>query len=175
MEQSKISSFLKTLRREKNLTQEQAAEIFGVNRRTVTRWETGVSMPDLSLLVDIADYYDVDLRELFEGERKAERMDRELEKTVKQAAEYSRIEQNRASRVVLIYIVVGALALIANQVLMFLNVSGTFWAGFAKGVTGSLSLCALIMAFLYVTGRLTKVSDAKKRLLTSAKRDDTDE
>ena len=170
MEQSKISSFLKTLRREKDLTQEQAAEVFGVNRRTVTRWETGVSMPDLSLLVDIADYYDVDLRELFEGGRKAERMDRELEKTVKQAAEYSRLEQTRAAKAVLIYVVVGALALIANQVLTFLDVSGTFWAGFARGATGGLSLCALVMAFLYVTGRLTKVSDAKREFISGRKR-----
>lgn len=89
MDQKKIGGFLKELRKEKSMTQEQAAEVFGVSRRTVTRWETGSNMPDLDILVEMADYYDVDLRELFDGERKSEKMDKELEKTVKQAAEYS--------------------------------------------------------------------------------------
>lgn len=43
MEQQNVGSFLKTLRREKNLTQEQLAEQLHVSGRTVSRWETGVS------------------------------------------------------------------------------------------------------------------------------------
>lgn len=43
MDQKKIGSFLKELRKEKNVTQEQLAEILGVSSRTVSRWETGVS------------------------------------------------------------------------------------------------------------------------------------
>ena len=165
MDQMKIGSFLKKLRNEKGLTQEQAGEQFNVSRRTVTRWETGANMPDLDVLLEIADFYDVDLRELFDGERKSERMDKELEQTVKQAAEYSNMEKEKATKVVLIYLVVGTLSLIANQIFMMLDISGTFWTGFAKGATAGMALCSLIFAFLYVTGRLTKLSEAKKRLL----------
>lgn len=43
MDQKKIGSFQKELRKEKNVTQEQLAEILGVSSRTVSRWETGVS------------------------------------------------------------------------------------------------------------------------------------
>lgn len=43
MDQTKIGSFIKELRKEKELTQEQFAEKFHVARRTVSRWETGVS------------------------------------------------------------------------------------------------------------------------------------
>ena len=43
MDHIKIGTFLKTLRKEKNLTQEQLAEKLGVSNRTVSRWETGVS------------------------------------------------------------------------------------------------------------------------------------
>lgn len=43
MNQKNIGSFLKILRKEKNLTQEQLAEQFNVSPRTVSRWETGVS------------------------------------------------------------------------------------------------------------------------------------
>jgi transcriptional regulator with XRE-family HTH domain len=43
MDTKKIGAFLKQCRKEKNLTQEQLAEKFGVSVRTVSRWETGVS------------------------------------------------------------------------------------------------------------------------------------
>ena len=44
MDQSKVGRFIKELRKEKNLTQEQLAEQFNVSRRTVSRWETGGSL-----------------------------------------------------------------------------------------------------------------------------------
>lgn len=50
MDAKKIGSFLKTLRKEKGLTQEQLAEILYVSGRTVSRWETGTSMPELGIL-----------------------------------------------------------------------------------------------------------------------------
>jgi len=43
MDQVKIGSFLKELRKEKNLTQENLAELLNVSNRTISRWETGVS------------------------------------------------------------------------------------------------------------------------------------
>ena len=46
MDQQKIGNFLKTLRKEKGITQEQFAETLNVARRTVSRWETGSNMPD---------------------------------------------------------------------------------------------------------------------------------
>ena len=47
MDTKKIGAFLKQCRKEKNLTQEQLAEKFEVSARTVSRWETGINMPDL--------------------------------------------------------------------------------------------------------------------------------
>jgi transcriptional regulator with XRE-family HTH domain len=44
MDQKKIGQFLQTLRKEKELTQEQLAEKFNVSNRTVSRWETGGSL-----------------------------------------------------------------------------------------------------------------------------------
>ena len=82
MDQIKIGNFIKALRREKGLTQEQLAERFGVARRTVSRWETGSNMPDLDILMEMSDFYAVDLRELLDGERKGEKMNKELEETV---------------------------------------------------------------------------------------------
>ncbi|MBQ1247345.1 MAG: helix-turn-helix transcriptional regulator, partial [Clostridiales bacterium] len=76
MDQQKIGEFLKTLRKDNNLTQEELADKMNVSRRTVSRWETGSNLPDLSILVELADLYDVDMREIFNGERKNETMDK---------------------------------------------------------------------------------------------------
>jgi Predicted transcriptional regulators len=65
------------LRKEKNLTQEQLAEQLGVSGRTVSRWETGNNMPDISLLVEIAEFYEVTIPELINGERKKRDHERE--------------------------------------------------------------------------------------------------
>ena len=55
MDQVKIGSFIKELRKEKGLTQEQLAEQFQVSRRTISRWENGSNLPDLDLLIEMAD------------------------------------------------------------------------------------------------------------------------
>ena len=64
MNQQKTGELLKRLRKEKGLTQEQLAEKFYVSSRTVSRWETGSNMPDVALLIELADFYDVDIREI---------------------------------------------------------------------------------------------------------------
>ena len=51
MDTKKCGAFLKELRREKGLTQQALAEALGVSGRTVSRWETGVNLPDLDLLL----------------------------------------------------------------------------------------------------------------------------
>jgi transcriptional regulator with XRE-family HTH domain len=57
MDQMKIGAYLKELRKEKNLTQELIAGKFGVSQRSVSRWENGNTMPDISVLIELADYY----------------------------------------------------------------------------------------------------------------------
>ena len=87
MEQQKVGSFLKELRKEKNLTQEQLAEQFNVSVRTVSRWETAVNMPDIVLLVELAEFYDVSIPEIIDGERKSEQMkDEKMKDEIKEAA-----------------------------------------------------------------------------------------
>ena len=62
MDQIKVGAFLKDLRKEKGITQEQLAEKLGVSGRTISRWETGKNMPDISLLVEIAELMSVYLK-----------------------------------------------------------------------------------------------------------------
>ena len=89
MEQQNVGSFLKTLRREKNLTQEQLAEQLHVSGRTVSRWETGSNMPDISLLVALAEFYEVSIPEIIDGERKSETMNEEAKETALKLSDYA--------------------------------------------------------------------------------------
>lgn len=98
MDTKKIGEFLKILRREKGLTQEQLAEILLVSGRSVSRWETGKNMPDLSILIQMAEFYSVDVKEILEGERKSEHMDKELKETLSKVADYNKLEKERAAK-----------------------------------------------------------------------------
>lgn len=93
IDQIKIGSFLRELRKEKELTQEQLAEKFGVSSRSVSRWENGNTMPELSILVELADYYEVDIKEIIDGERKSESMEKEEKETLKKVADYAEAEK----------------------------------------------------------------------------------
>ena len=164
MDQVKIGNFLKQLRKEKNLTQEKLAQQVNVSRRTITRWETGYNMPDISLLVEIADFYDVDLRELFNGERKEERMNKELEETIMQACEYNNINNYKAYKVTLVYLIFGIIGLIINQALFMMKLPETFWIGLIKGITAGLSLLSLIFAIMYITDKIKNVQSVNRRI-----------
>ena len=92
MNQMKIGKLLKHLRKDKGLTQEQLAEQFNVSSRTVSRWETGSNLPAVNILIELADFYDVDIREIIDGERKSENIDNETKDTkdtLKKVTEYS--------------------------------------------------------------------------------------
>ena len=165
MDLQKIGTFLKDLRKEKALTQEQLAETLSVSRRTVSRWETGSNMPDLDLLMEIADLYQVDLRELLNGERKNEHMNKELRETVIQVAEYSNAEKQRAAKTVRVYFVLGMIALIVNAVLHMMVIEETFWIGFLKGGTFALALIAMVFGILYTSDAMMKTQAFKLRMI----------
>ena len=86
MQQEKMGCLLRELRKEKGMTQEQLAEQLGVSNRSVSRWENGINMPDISILVEISEFFEVGILELIEGERKQEEMD---SNDLKKIANYS--------------------------------------------------------------------------------------
>lgn len=62
-----LSQNIKQLRGEKGMTQEQLAEVLGVSAQAVSKWETGETYPDGSLLVPLAKILDATLDELFDN------------------------------------------------------------------------------------------------------------
>ena len=167
MDQQKMGAFLKKLRKEKNLTQEQLAEKFNTSRRSVSRWEGGYNLPDIDILIEMSDYYDVDLREILDGERKNEKMDQEMKETVMKVAEYSNTQKEKMAKITLVYFIIGIIALIINLGMQFFELPSTFWVGFAKGATAGFALVAMIFGIMYLTGAMVKMRDFKSRIFKS--------
>lgn len=163
MDQQKTGEFLKQLRRDKNMTQEQLAEQFGVSTRTVSRWETGSNMPDVQMLIELADFYDVDVREIMDGERKSENMDNEAKDTLKKVAEYA-AQENKKLKYKMIDMMAGsAILILFGSVLVETNgFNGTLpessyhnYMSFALGAT----LAVLGLNIVYLLGVLDKISE----------------
>jgi len=57
----KINEQIRALRRERKMTQEQLAEAVGVSAAAVSKWESGLSVPEISMMIALADYFEVSL------------------------------------------------------------------------------------------------------------------
>lgn len=143
MNQQKTGELLKCLRKEKGLTQEQLAERFYVSSRTISRWETGSNMPDVALLIELADFYDVDIREIIDGERKSEIMDKETKETLLKVAEYAAEEHRKAQIRVLVTALIVCVTLIVCTLLFMPR------AGFLYGIVDE-KICGELIFMLYL-------------------------
>ena len=170
MDLIKTGKFLQELRKEKGLTQEQLAEQMGVARRTVSRWETGSNAPDLDILIELSDYYDVDLREILSGERKSEQMNEELKETVLQVADYSNEEKERILRRMHWLFVAGLIGFVTFLVITFLGLSetspyeaiGSFGLGIAFGM--------VILGVIFTSRYALRIREFKMRMLGKNKK-----
>lgn len=166
MNQQKIGTFLKELRNEKRLTQEQLAEKLNVSRRTVSRWETGSNLPDLDILIEMADYYEVDLRELLDGERKSGKMNKELEETVLKVADYSNEEKMKLTRRMHWVFLAGFVSFILFIVVWFMEPEeASFMYGYLEGVTLGIPFAAVLAGAIMTSKSAAEFRAFKRRIL----------
>ena len=165
MNLEKIGNMLQALRKEKGLTQQELGEKLGVARRTVSRWETGSNMPDLDVLVELSDFYEVDIREILSGERKSEKMNEEMKDTVLQVAEYGNEHKARLLARMHWLSLTGLIGLTMHLVITFMGLGevspyesiGSFGLGLAFGM--------MVLWVIYTSRYMVKSRQVKKRLL----------
>ena len=166
MDQKKVGSFLRELRKEKQLTQEQLAERFGVTSRSVSRWETGSNMPDLSILVELADFYDVDIKDIIDGERKGEDMNKEEKERLQLVADYAETEKNTLLMRLRIFSIVGLISLIAGLTMMVISRDNNLPIyDYLMGALMGGAIGALLVAVFYSTGVLENMRKRKRTLM----------
>lgn len=69
MNQDKIGNFIKSIRLDNNLTQKEFADKLGVTYQAVSKWENGKNIPDIAILKQICDEYNIDINEILNGEK----------------------------------------------------------------------------------------------------------
>ena len=164
MNQKKIGSFLKELRKEKGITQEEFAENLNVSGRTVSRWETGVNMPDISLLVDIAEFFDVSIPEIINGERKSEIMEKEVKEVAEAMSNYAGAEKSVILKRVKLISIIGLISLVIGLVMEAINYDSMIPIyECMKGTCLGFGVGALATMVLYTTGVLEKIKNRKSK------------
>ncbi|MEY8428041.1 helix-turn-helix domain-containing protein [Lachnospiraceae bacterium 46-15] len=165
MDQKKIGGFLRELRKEKGMTQEQLAEVLGVTNRSISRWENGVNMPDFDFVIELANYFDVGIEELLDGERKIDMIEKKQEETLLKVADYSsneRIVFSKRLSYLFLAAIVGFIAF------MVMDIYGLTSRGIYEAISDfvlGLIFGMLILGFLYTRGYLEKVRAFKLRIL----------
>lgn len=99
MDNSKFGKFIKELRKEKNMTQKELAEKIYLTDKAISKWERGLSFPDITLLNSLSEVLGVTVTELLKGERgKEEKID--IEKVVQETIENITKKQEKRKQII---------------------------------------------------------------------------
>ena len=109
MDQIKIGRFIAAKRKEHKLTQVQLAEKLGITDRAVSKWETGKSLPDASIMLDLCEQLEITVNDLLCGEVVS--MEKYNEKTEKNLIEMIKLKEEADKRMLSLEIVIGILSL----------------------------------------------------------------
>ena len=154
----RIGEQIKNYRKTARLTQEQVANYLGVSTPAVNKWEKGSNMPDISILVDIADYYDISIPEIINGERKSEIMNEEERKIAKTMSDYATTEKEKIFKEMKIQSIMGVCALVLYWILH--ETDAYMYSDALEKLTGyceTLVSVSVIMMAAYTTGSLSKL------------------
>lgn len=146
IDRERFGTFLSELRKEKSFTQQELADRLFVSNKAVSKWERGLSLPDISLLTPLADILGVTVAELLKGERLAEgQVDAyEVKDLVDQAVQLSAEEQKSGVRKKRFWhLAWGLSALVSAGEIALLRMAGTPWDILGAGPLVVVLLCTI--------------------------------
>lgn len=146
MNQEKIGKFIKEERKNKKLSQEELGELLGVSNRSISKWETGVSLPDISLFKPLCEVLDISYNELLSGERlnKTNYQER-LEDNLSNVISYASKKDNKFNDALILLMVLSTFLSI-----YFINVNNKVWI--------PLSFIAIIILIYILRNNIIKYS-----------------
>lgn len=158
MDSKKIGIFIATNRKKKGLTQEQLGEKLGVSNKTISRWENGNYMPDLSLLEPLSKELGISLNELLAGEEIAkEKVIEYSERNLISTIDYSDKKIKHEHKKISVFIIVIGLLLCVCSFTVFPSESS--W-------TSIYSICGLLLIVVGTFTSLKSLPLLKKGLIS---------
>ncbi len=120
MNQERIGKFIAECRKKKKLTQSNLAESLGVTDRSVSNWENGKNMPDLSLFKPLCDKLDITINELLSGEKlnKEEYQDK-FEENIVNTIDYSTKKITKYNQIISVIIIIFGLFIAISAIMIF--------------------------------------------------------
>lgn len=104
MDNLKFGNFIKSLRKEKNMTQKDLAKKIGLTDKAISKWERGLSFPDITMLNSLSEVLGVDVSEILNGERGKEKISKEdIEKKIEEAVEKVTLKKKKRERRIKIF------------------------------------------------------------------------
>ena len=146
------------LRKQQGWSQEDLAIRLDISRQSVSKWESGSNMPDISLLAELADFYDVSIPEIIDGERKSENMNEEVKETVLKLSDYTETINQKIKGRLFVLTVIAIIGMIAFVIIDFtgLDTPGSVYERVAGAGLG-LDCGMLIVLAMYLSGLLGKI------------------
>ncbi|MBQ8535585.1 MAG: helix-turn-helix transcriptional regulator [Bacilli bacterium] len=115
MDQKKIGKFICSLRKEKQFTQEQLAEKLGVSINAVSKWERGLSFPDVSLYKDLCKELDINIEELINGEKS--KSSTAKEKAIINVVKTNKTEKQKKNIIIIVFTLLITLLIIFGLII----------------------------------------------------------
>ncbi|MCI8460735.1 MAG: helix-turn-helix transcriptional regulator [Bacilli bacterium] len=159
MNQEKIGKFIAKCRKEKKLTQSELGEKLGVTEKSVSNWENGRNMPDLSLFKPLCEILDITINELLSGEKLVkDNYQERFEENIVNTIDYSTKKINRYSGAISLIIIIFGLFISLSAIMIFPSESS--W--------GSIYSVFGIIIFMIGIFRIISTSKWYKKLLYMA-------
>lgn len=163
MNQQKVGQFLKYLRSQKSITQAELAEVLGVSNRSISRWENGITMPDFDLVIELAKYYEIEVGEILDGERK-DNMDSKTEETMLKIADYNNVEREFFSKRMCIMFAAAIFGVVVFAVIYIAGLERMQPYATIVNVVWGYVCGALVTGLLYASRYIAKLKASRMRL-----------
>ena len=112
MDNEKFGNFIKSLRKEKKLTQKELGEKLNITDKAISKWERGLSFPDITMLNSLASFFEIDVSELLNGE-KGIKKEVDIEKVIEETIEnYKNLAEKRQIKIKKIKKIIGIISII---------------------------------------------------------------
>ena len=116
---------------------------------SVSRWEGGYNLPDIDILIEMSEFYEVELKELLNGEKKNEQMENKEKETAVLVTDYH-IEMNmKDAKLAIGFFIDGFIGVILSIILNKVDIGHTFFSGLITGLANGIGPGAMIVGLLY--------------------------
>jgi len=120
MNQEKIGKFIATLRKQRKITQAELGEKLGVTEKSISNWENGRNMPDLSLFKPLCDEFNITINDLMSGEKINKNNYREkFEENIVNTIDYSTKKLNKYSKAISLSLIIFGLFISLSAIMIF--------------------------------------------------------